>query len=156
MKLYLTLERHAQHPAALCPSVVPARRLSPIVALQWQESVPASVAVSPAPAVDVPAADVLAAALVPAALVADATESVRGDLTVRHLELAGGKAEVRTDASSGTTVTTIDEIHVASAALLDQRGIRVQGTTGFSAKHSMTAPKPNGGVRGIPPRGRPV
>ncbi|GAA3275780.1 hypothetical protein Dvina_05285 [Dactylosporangium vinaceum] len=160
MKLYLTLERHAQHPAALCPSVVPARGLSPIVALQWQESVPASVAVSPAPAVDVPAdvpaADVLAAALVPAALVADATESVRGDLTVRHLELAGGKAEVRTDASSRTTVTTIDEIHVASAALLDQRGIRVQGTTGFSAKHSMTAPKPNGGVRGIPPRGRPV
>ncbi|MFI5906702.1 hypothetical protein [Dactylosporangium sp. NPDC051541] len=156
MKLYLTLERRASQPAALCPSAAPARRVWPIVALQWQESVlTAAVAGSPVPAADVPAVDVLAAALVPAALVAGATESVRGDLTVRNLELAGGKAEVRTDASSSTTVTT-DEIHVASAALLDQRGIRVQGTTGFSAKHSMTAPKPNGGVRGIPPRGRPV
>ncbi|WP_433056575.1 hypothetical protein [Dactylosporangium sp. CS-033363] len=152
MKLYLTSERHALTPA-LCSA---ARRLSPTAALQWQESVPtvATAALVPAgipaalaPAALAPSALVLSA-LVPAAHVAGATGSVRGDLTVRVTESAD-----RTDVVA--TVTT-DELHVASAALLDQRGIRVQGTTGFSAKHSMTAPKPNGGVRGIPPRGRPV
>jgi hypothetical protein len=149
VKLYLTLERHAQLPAALCTPVVAARRISPTVARQWQDSVLTTVVDFPAPVAVVPAT-----ALVPAAHVAGATESVRGDLTVRTLELAGGKAEARIDETS--TSTTTDEIHVASAAQLDQRGIRVQGTSGFSAKHSMTAPKPNGGVRGIPPRGRPV
>jgi hypothetical protein len=147
VKLYLTSERHA-----LTPALCSARRLSPTAALQWQESVPTAAAAALAPA-QVPAALVVPSALVPsalvpAALVAGATGSVRGDLTVRVTESAD-----RTDVVA--TVTT-DEIHVASAALLDQRGIRVQGTTGFSAKHSMTAPKPNGGVRGIPPRGRPV
>jgi hypothetical protein len=86
---------------------------------------------------------------VPSARVAAvATGSVRVESAVRGTE-SGGTDETRTD---GT-----DQLHVASATLLDPRGIQVQGTNGFSAKHdSMTALKPNGGVRGIPPRGRPV
>jgi len=151
VKLYLTLERRSLL-SALCPSSVPVRRVAPIVARQWDESVLTASAV--------PAA--LVAGLVPVARVASAltgsaavaTGSVRVgleiDLPVRDTEPTGAD-EARTD------VTTTDEIHVASAAQLDQRGIRVQGTSGFSAKHDdMTAPKPNGGVRGIPPRGRPV
>ncbi|MEU7870136.1 hypothetical protein [Dactylosporangium sp. NPDC049140] len=144
MKLYLTSERHALLPA-LCLST------APTASRQWQDSALAPIPAALAPTALVPAARVagvtgVPAALVPAALVAGATGSARVDLTVRETE----PAEIRTD-------VTTDEIHVASAALLDQRGIRVQGTTGFSAKHDdMTAPKPNGGVRGIPPRGRPV
>ncbi|WP_426510156.1 hypothetical protein ACPPVO_05395 [Dactylosporangium sp. McL0621] len=153
MKLYLTSERHALLPA-LCLST------APTASRQWQDSALAPAALVPTarvagvtgvPAALVPTARVagvtgVPAALVPAALVAGATGSARVDLAVRETE----PAEIRTD-------VTTDEIHVASAALLDQRGIRVQGTTGFSAKHDdMTAPKPNGGVRGIPPRGRPV
>jgi len=140
VKLYLTSERHALLPA-LCSSTGSTRRLSPTVSQQWQES---AFAASVAP-VAVLAAVVPAAALVPSAGVAGATGSVRVDLTVRETE----PAEIRTD-------VTTDEFHVASAALLDQRGTSVQGITGSSAKHDMTAPKPNGGVRGIPPRGRPV
>jgi hypothetical protein len=34
--------------------------------------------------------------------------------------------------------------------------IRVQGTSGFAAKQSVTDMDPVGGVRGKPPRGRPV
>lgn len=144
MKLYSTLERHTLLPA-LCPSPLSARRVSPIVAAHWQDSVllQDSVLVPAVPA-SVPAAP---AAGVAAAVAAEATESVRVDVaTVR-----GGKDEARIDVT-----VRIDELHVAPAALLDQRGIRVQGTNGFSAKQDMTAPKPNGGVRGIPPRGRPV
>ncbi|MFG2037341.1 hypothetical protein [Dactylosporangium sp. NPDC048998] len=150
MKLYSTLERHSL-PPAVCPPAVSARRVSPpSVSLQWQESALAQDPVLIPAAVEalVPAA--VKAAPAPSALVAAvATGSVRVDLTVRGTEPRGTE-ETRTD------VTNIDEIHVASAAQLDQREIRVQGTTGFSAKHDMTAPKPNGGVRGIPPRGRPV
>ncbi|MGI5247330.1 hypothetical protein [Dactylosporangium sp. CA-139066] len=161
MKLYASLERRSLLPA-LCPSTLAVRRVAPpSVSLQWQESALAQdlVAVSvPVASVSVPAAVLAApvAALAPSARVAGvATGSVRVDLTVRGTEPAG-KDETRTDAT-GVSNVRIDEIHVAtSAALLDQRGIRVQGTTGFSAKHDMTAPKPNGGVRGIPPRGRPV
>ncbi|MER7275151.1 hypothetical protein ABT369_11890 [Dactylosporangium sp. NPDC000244] len=141
MKLYLTQERHTLL-SALCASKAPARSVSPTVSLQWQGSVLAASSVAPAPvavlAAVVPAA-LVPAALVPAARVARATGSVRTDLTVRVTE-----AEVR-----------IDDTDI-STTLLDERGTQVQGTNGFSAKHGMTAPKPNGGVRGIPPRGRPV
>ncbi|WP_433083483.1 hypothetical protein ACQP1P_04835 [Dactylosporangium sp. CA-052675] len=144
MKLYLTQERHTLL-SALCASNAPARSVSPTVSLQWQKSVLAASSVAPAP-VAVPAAVVPAAlvpaALVPAARVARATGSVRTDLT--DLTVRVTEAEVR-----------IDDTEI-STTLLDERGIQVQGTTGFSAKHDMTAPKPNGGVRGIPPRGRPV
>ncbi|GAA4247684.1 hypothetical protein [Dactylosporangium darangshiense] len=161
MKLYSTLERRSLLPA-LCPSTAVVRRVAPpLVSLQWQESALAQDLVAVSVPVDVPAsvpAAVLAApaaALAPSARVAGvATGSVRVELTVRGTEL-GGKDETRTDGTHVRT-TRIDEIHVASAAQLDQRGIRVQGITGFSAKQDMTAPKPNGGVRGIPPRGRPV
>jgi hypothetical protein len=151
VKLYLTLERRTMLPA-LCPSAVPVRRVSPIVARQWDESVLTASAVPAAPVAGL--APVARVAAVVTGSAAVATGSVRVgleiDLPVRGTEPTGVD-EVRTD------VTTTDENHVASAALLDQRGIRVQGTSGFSAKHDdMTAPKPNGGVRGIPPRGRPV
>ncbi|MER7005161.1 hypothetical protein ABT297_19225 [Dactylosporangium sp. NPDC000555] len=146
VKLYSILERRSLLPA-VCPSAVSARRLlaSP-ASLQWQESALAQdLALTPSAVEAAPAAVPAPSALVAAV----ATGSVRVDLPVRGTE-PGGKEQTRTD------VIRIDEIHVASAAQLDQRGIRVQGTTGFSAKHDMTAPKPNGGVRGIPPRGRPV
>jgi hypothetical protein len=137
VKLYLTSERRMALPA-VCPSAVPARLVAPpSVQAQWQDSalllVSAPVAVVGVPA-GVPAT--LAAVLAPSARVAvEATGSARVE------------GVVRTTAGS----TGIDENHVASAAQLKQRG-----TTGFSAKHDMTAPKPNGGVRGTPPRGRPV
>ncbi|WP_432835208.1 hypothetical protein [Dactylosporangium sp. CA-092794] len=151
MKLYLTSERHAALLPAVCLSAVSVRRVPPSLSAPWRESAQIQALVSVSTVVP-------AAVLVPSASVAaEATGSVRVDLPVRGTE-PGGKAEARTDA------TRIDEHHVASAAQLDQRGIRVQGitglsvqgTNGFSAKHDMTAPKPNGGVRGIPPRGRPV
>jgi hypothetical protein len=134
VKLYSTLERRSLLPA-LCPSTLAVRRVAPpSVSLQWQGSALAQDLI----AVSVPAAQA------PSARVAGvATGSVRVDLTVRGTDT--------------TDAIRIDENHVAtSAAQLDPRGIRVQGITGFSAKQDMTAPKPNGGVRGIPPRGRPV
>jgi hypothetical protein len=146
VKLYLTPERRAALPAVCLLGVSAHRILPPSAALLWQES---------ALAQDL----VLGAVPAPSARVAvEAIGSVRVDLPVRTPvsdSQPGGKDETRTDVTSVST-TRIDEIHVASAAQLDQRGVRVQGTTGFSAKQDMTAPKPNGGVRGIPPRGRPV
>jgi hypothetical protein len=158
VKLYLTRERQSAL-LAVCPSLtVPARRVAPpSVSALWLES-----AFAQAPAAVVP---VLASAVVPVAPVsvlvpaapvaASAIESVRVDRTARidALETAGlpiedlpGVVETRKD----------DQIHVASAAQLDPRGVQVQGTSGFTAEQDMTALKPNGGVRGAPPRGRPV
>lgn len=53
---------------------------------------------------------------------------------------------------------TVEQRHTVGVQLLDRRGDLVQGTSGLTAndKHDLTAPKPNGGVRGTPPRGRPV
>jgi hypothetical protein len=135
VKLYSIAERQSAL-LAVCPSAVSARRVSPpSVSLSWLES-----AFAQAPTAVAPAAEVLA--LVPSARVAvRATEPAPVALAVPT-----GKDETRID----------DQIHVASAAQLDQRGVRVQGTSGLNAKHDMTAPKPNGGVRGAPPRGRPV
>ena len=66
-------------------------------------------------------------------------------------------------ATGGTTSTiervrTFEQTHAMRVDLLDRREVQVQGTSGLTAndKHVLTAPKPNGGVRGIPPRGRPV
>jgi hypothetical protein len=55
-------------------------------------------------------------------------------------------------------VRTVEQVPAVGVALLDRREVQVQGTSGLTAndKHDLTAPKPNGGVRGIPPRGRPV
>lgn len=186
MKLYSTLERRSALLAVCPQSLVPAGRVAPSsVSSQWREPAlpqalaPVAAAVPAAPlavarasravaaaSLAVPAVERAVSAASPAVAVAElavpasvlvsvqapsarvaveATEPVRTEAAVRGAEPATGNDETR-----------IDEIHVASAALLDQRGIRVQGTTGFSAKHGMTAPKPNGGVRGTPPRGRPV
>jgi hypothetical protein len=66
-------------------------------------------------------------------------------------------------ATGGTTSTiervrTFEQTHAMRVDLLDRREVQVQGTSGLTAndQHDLTAPKPNGGVRGIPPRGRPV
>lgn len=60
----------------------------------------------------------------------------------------------------GTTerVRIVEQVPAVGVALLDRREVQVQGTSGLTAndKHDLTAPKPNGGVRGTPPRGRPV
>jgi hypothetical protein len=47
----------------------------------------------------------------------------------------------------------------AAQLLMRGRRVQIQGISGFvvtAAKENRTAPKPNGGVRGVPPRGRPV
>ena len=55
-------------------------------------------------------------------------------------------------------VRTVEQVPAVDPALLGRREVQVQGTSGLTAndKHDLTAPKPNGGVRGTPPRGRPV
>jgi hypothetical protein len=128
VKLYSTLERRVSMlPASACPPPVSARRVS---ALRVTPPILAAQWVESAQTPVVVPAVALATDLVPSARVA-----------VEAIEAAG--------------VARTDLFHVASAAQLDQRPTSVQGITG-SAKHDMTAPKPNGGVRGIPPRGRPV
>jgi len=121
VKLYLTTEHQAAL-RAVCPSVMPARRIAPpSVSALWLESA-------------------LVSGLGDVARVgASATGSVRGGRIVRIDD-----------------VRKADQLHVASAAQLDPRGVQVQGTSGFTAEQDMTALKPNGGVRGAPPRGRPV
>jgi hypothetical protein len=60
--------------------------------------------------------------------------------------------------STTDRVRIVEQVPAVGVALLDPRGVQVQGTSGLTAndKHDLTAPKPNGGVRGTPPRGRPV
>lgn len=151
MKLYMTSERQSALPA-VCPRLTaPARHVAPpSVSAPWQEFALGGIAVAQAPVAvvvkvqaSVPAVAQVAqvSALDPAASVlALATESVRVDRAIRVDGLA-----VDGPAANEQLVR------------LDRRGIQVQGTSGFSTtKHGMTAPKPNGGVRGAPPRGRPV
>ncbi|WP_238010159.1 hypothetical protein KZZ52_05395 [Dactylosporangium sp. AC04546] len=155
MKLYLTNERPSATFAACMPPALPARRVSPPSALApWQESVLGGVAVAQAPVAAVvpvpaavPAVSVSVSVLVPAAVEALATESVRVGGARRIDGLVG-------DGKVGAERPVADQPQ--QVIQLDRRGIQVQGTSGFTAKHDMTAPKPNGGVRGIPPRGRPV
>ena len=72
-----------------------------------------------------------------------------------------GTSEHRSTSEHGGTaerVRIVEQVPAVGVALLDRREVQVQGTSGLTAndKHVLTAPKPNGGVRGIPPRGRPV
>jgi hypothetical protein len=124
VKLYSTLERHALALPAVCPPPVMALRITPPIFATQWRESAQIPVVVPVAA--------LATALVPSAPVA--VEALAG---------------VEATGSAGA-----DLHHVASAAQLDPRGVQVQGTSVLSAKHDMTAPKPNGGVRGIPPRGR--
>ncbi|GAA0718785.1 hypothetical protein Drose_05085 [Dactylosporangium roseum] len=157
MKLYLTRERQSAL-LAVCPSLTASvcHLAPPSVPAPWHESALGGIAVerttvaavvpvqASVPAV---ASVVPVSALVPSASVAAlATGSVRGDRAVRIDGLGGGDM---VDAERGAADSQVP-------AQLGGRGIQVQGTSGFTAKHDMTAPKPNGGVRGIPPRGRPV
>ncbi|UWP83757.1 hypothetical protein [Dactylosporangium fulvum] len=156
MKLYLNRERQSAL-LAVCPSLtVSARRVAPqSVPAPWHESALGGVAVEQTPVavvVPVQASVPAVASLVPvSALIPSASVAA---LATRSVRVGGA---VRIDGLGGDMVDA--ERGAADAQLLAQlggRGIQVQGTSGFSAKHDMTAPKPNGGVRGIPPRGRPV
>ncbi|WP_460494406.1 hypothetical protein [Dactylosporangium cerinum] len=88
-----------------------------------------------------------------------------GDVEVAGgVEIQGGTATGgsmgadRFGTSAMQHVRTVEQVPAVGVALLDRRGVQVQGTSGLTAndKHDLTAPKPNGGVRGTPPRGRPV
>ncbi|MEV4509801.1 hypothetical protein AB0K00_12680 [Dactylosporangium sp. NPDC049525] len=76
--------------------------------------------------------------------------------TVQHV----GTEQASTTEQFSTTarVRIVEQVPAVGVALLDRREVQVQGTSGLTAndKHDLTAPKPNGGVRGTPPRGRPV
>jgi hypothetical protein len=77
----------------------------------------------------------------------------------------GTRSVFSTDTPVSTTgyARIVEQISVVDPvsgvpALLDRRGVQVQGTSGLNAndQHHLTALKPMGGVRGTPPRGRPV
>jgi hypothetical protein len=61
-----------------------------------------------------------------------------------------GRPAVRGDLATGTPQVQAQWIRVQG------RGVRVNGTDGFAAKDSVMVLKTVGGVRGVPPRGRPV
>jgi hypothetical protein len=70
----------------------------------------------------------------------------------------GGTTSTIERVGSTARVRTFEQTHAMRVDLLDRREVQVQGTSGLTAndQHDLTAPKPNGGVRGTPPRGRPV
>ncbi len=74
--------------------------------------------------------------------------------------VGGTVQRVSTVSTTSTTerVRIVAQVSAVGVELLDRREVQVQGTSGLTAndKHDLTAPKPNGGVRGTPPRGRPV
>jgi hypothetical protein len=143
-----------------CRTALPAVRMtsapSPVSAL-WQRSahrgafapVASTVALAPAAA---PSASFAVTGGVAALGGADVPGGV---------EVQGGTPVLTvTSGLVGTTehIRIVEQIPAVDPALLDRRGVQVQGTSGLSANdlHHMTALKPNGGVRGAPPRGRPV
>jgi hypothetical protein len=73
-------------------------------------------------------------------------------------EQIGTTEHVSTEHVGTKHVRIVEQVPAVGVALLDRREVQVQGTSGLTAndKRDLTAPKPNGGVRGIPPRGRPV
>lgn len=85
--------------------------------------------------------------------------SARGASPI-DLRVEGDAEHVGTVQHFSTTVRfrTVEQMPAVGVALLSRREVQVQGTSGLTAndQHDLTAPKPNGGVRGIPPRGRPV
>ncbi len=155
--------------AAAAPS--PARRLS---------AAPASAASLIPTVASAPAAAPIASSAVTGGVAALGGVEVPGGGEVQGGAATGGSmtgafhvdllsellADMEADRVGGTDwhVSTIERVRIVEQvpavdpALLDRREVQVQGTSGLTAndKHDLTAPKPNGGVRGTPPRGRPV
>jgi hypothetical protein len=169
---------------ALCASSpVSARRVPPpSVSVLWQESAVrgafAGIAAAGAPASTaslIPTvASAPAAAPIASFAVSGGVAALGGVEVPGGVEVQGGTAtgdsmrdafqidlRVGGDVERGSTterVRTVEQVPAVGVALLDRREAQVQGTSGLTAnhKHDLTAPKPNGGVRGTPPRGRPV
>jgi hypothetical protein len=166
VKLYISTEQQLALRALCVSSPVSARRVSPpSVSALWQESAVrgafAGVAVSPIPTVaSAPAVAPIASFAVTGGVAALGGVEVPGGVEVQGGMATGVFMDVdRVGTSTTQHVRTVEQISaVTGVALLDRRGVQVQGTSGLTAndKHDLTAPKPNGGVRGIPPRGRPV
>lgn len=151
--------------AAVAPS--PARRLS---------AAPASAASLIPTVASAPAAAPIASFAVTGGVAALGGVEVPGGVEVQGGRATGGSmagafqidltVDMDADRVAGTDqhVSTIERVRIVEqgsavdAVLLDRREVQVQGTSGLTAndKHDLTAPKPNGGVRGTPPRGRPV
>ncbi|GAB3870226.1 hypothetical protein ACFPIJ_37325 [Dactylosporangium cerinum] len=181
MKLYISAEQQLALRALCVPSPVSTRRVPPpSVSVLWQESAVrgafAGVAAAPARARKLSAAEMSAVSLIPTAASAPAAapsafSAVTGGVAaLGDVEVAGG-VEIQGGTATGGSmgadrfgtsamqhVRTVEQVPAVGVALLDRRGVQVQGTSGLTAndKHDLTAPKPNGGVRGTPPRGRPV
>ncbi|MEV4136850.1 hypothetical protein AB0J72_32335 [Dactylosporangium sp. NPDC049742] len=168
MKLYISAELQPALHALCAPSAL------------WQESAVRGVSALafPIPTVaSAPAAAPIASFAVTGGAAALGGVSVPGGVEVQGSRVsATGLGGVKVQAVSvqavsvlgreagrGTTSTierdrTVEQMPAVGVQLLDRRGVQVQGTSGLTAndKHDLTAPKPNGGVRGTPPRGRPV
>ncbi|MEV0564662.1 hypothetical protein [Dactylosporangium sp. NPDC050588] len=176
MKLYISAELQPVLHALCAPSLASASAL-------WQESAVrgSSASAFPAPTVaSAPAAAPIASFAVTGGAAALGGVSVPGGVEVQGsrvsaTDLGGvsvqgvsvlGVSVLGREAGRGTTGTTstierdrtVEQMPAVGVQLLDRRGVQVQGTSGLTAndKHDLTAPKPNGGVRGTPPRGRPV
>jgi hypothetical protein len=86
------------------------------------------------------------------------------NLVQRPMALLAVRAQVSESPSFATTPAAHDLVGygvvasgpVTGTTLLAPERTRVQGTNGFAAKQSVIDMDPVGGVRGIPPRGRPV
>ncbi|MET7421849.1 hypothetical protein [Dactylosporangium sp. NPDC005555] len=173
MKLYISAELQPALRTLCAPSPVSARRVPTL----WQESAVrgafAGVAAAQGPAASLIPTVASAPAAAPTAFFA----ATGGVAALGGVEVPGGvevqgviPADLRIDldvkggtGTTGTTSTiervrTVEQMPAAGGTLLNRRGVQVQGTSGLTAndKHDLTAPKPNGGVRGTPPRGRPV
>ncbi|MFF5226210.1 hypothetical protein [Dactylosporangium sp. NPDC000521] len=177
MKLYISAEQQPALHALCAPSPASASAL-------WQESAVRGAFASafPVPTVaSAPAAAPIASFAVTGGVAALGGVSVPGGVEIQGtavsaIDLGGfeaqgvsvlgreaGRGISSTTGTSSTTSTierdrTVEQMPAVGVQLLDRRGVQVQGTSGLTAndKHDLTAPKPNGGVRGTPPRGRPV
>ena len=171
VKLYISAELQPVLHALCAPSLASASAL-------WQESAVRGAFASafPVPTVaSAPAAAPIASFAVTGGVAALGGVSVPGGVEIQGtavsaVDLGGVEAQgvsvLGREAGRGTTGTTstierdrtVEQMPAVGVQLLDRRGVQVQGTSGLTAndKHDLTAPKPNGGVRGTPPRGRPV
>ncbi|MGI5178833.1 hypothetical protein ACQEVZ_21105 [Dactylosporangium sp. CA-152071] len=171
VKLYISAELQPVLHALCAPSLASASAL-------WQESAVrgSSASAFPVPTVAfAPAAAPIASFAVTGGVAALGGVLVPGGVEVQGSRVSAtglggvkvqGVSVLGREAGRGTTGTTstierdrtVEQMPAVGVQLLDRRGVQVQGTSGLTAndKHDLTAPKPNGGVRGTPPRGRPA
>lgn len=167
VKLYISAELQPALRTLCAPSPVSARRVSTL----WQESAVrgafAGVAAAQGPAASlIPTVASAPAAAPTASFAATGGVAALGGVEVPGVIPADLRIDLDVKGGTGTTgttstierVRTVEQMPAAGGTLLNRRGVQVQGTSGLTAndKHDLTAPKPNGGVRGTPPRGRPV